>query len=109
MRGTDGSIKLKWPKRPLIRVGDGKGVGMTDRNEFDFEGVAAPSEAADTLNRIAEGIRAHSLALSLGEEQITVHPAGDLSLEIEAREKKGKAKIKIAIAWKLPKADGDDE
>lgn len=82
---------------------------MADRNEFDFEGVATPSEAADTLTRIAEGIRAHSLALSLGEEQITVYPAGDLSLEIEAREKKGKAKIEIAIAWKQPKAAADDE
>ncbi|PYO01208.1 MAG: hypothetical protein DMD91_08440 [Candidatus Rokuibacteriota bacterium] len=82
---------------------------MGERNEFEFEGMSTPSEAADTLNRIADGIRARSLALSLGDDALTVHPAGDLSLEIEAREKKGKAKIEIAIAWKQPKADDEDE
>ena len=82
---------------------------MGDSREFEFEGAATPSEAADALNRIADGIRARSLSLSMGEEAITVFPEGDLSLEIEASEKKGKAKIEIAIAWKQPKADDEDE
>jgi amphi-Trp domain-containing protein len=82
---------------------------MGDRQEFEFEGSATPAEAADALNRIAEGIRARSLSLSMGEEEITVWPAGDLSMEIEASEKKGKAKIEIAIAWKHGKGDDDDD
>ena len=72
---------------------------MGDKREFEFEGAATPSEAADALNRIADGIRARSLSLSMGEETILVFPEGDLSLEIEASEKKGKARIEIAIAW----------
>jgi amphi-Trp domain-containing protein len=43
----------------------------------------------------------------MGEDEITVYPDGDLSLEIEAREKKGKAKIEIAIAWKHAKGEDD--
>jgi amphi-Trp domain-containing protein len=82
---------------------------MGDRREFEFEGAATPSEAADALNRIAEGIRARSLSLSMGEEAITVFPDGELSLEIEASEKKGKAKIEIAIAWKRGPDDEDDD
>jgi amphi-Trp domain-containing protein len=82
---------------------------MGDSREFDFEGVATPAEAADALNRIADGLRARSLALSMGEEEITVHPDGDLSMEIEASEKKGKAKIEIAIAWKRAAEDHDDD
>jgi len=82
---------------------------MGDSREFEFEGAATPSEAADALNRIAEGIRARSLSLSMGEEAITVFPEGDLSLEIEASEKKGKAKIEIAIAWKHQRDDEDDD
>ena len=39
---------------------------MADSREFEFEGAATPSEAADALNRIAEGIRARSLSLSMG-------------------------------------------
>ena len=84
-----------------------KEIVMGDRGTFEFEGAASPSEAADTLTRIADGIRARALSLSMGEEQITVYPEGDLALEIEAKEKKGKAKIEIAIAWK--NAHGDDE
>jgi amphi-Trp domain-containing protein len=82
---------------------------MGDKQEFEFEGSASPAEAADALNRIAEGIRARSLSLSLGEDEITVFPAGDLSMEIEASEKKGKAKIEIAIAWKHAKGAGEDD
>jgi amphi-Trp domain-containing protein len=82
---------------------------MSETREFEFEGAATPSEAADALNRIAEGIRARSLSLSMGEEAITVFPEGDLSLEIEASEKKGKAKIEIAIAWKHERDDEDDD
>jgi amphi-Trp domain-containing protein len=82
---------------------------MADKQAFEFEGSASPAEAADTLDRIAEGIRARSLWLSMGDEEITVYPTGDLSMEIEASEKKGKAKIEIAIAWKQAKDDEDDE
>lgn len=86
---------------------------MGDSREFEFEGAATPSEAADALNRIADGIRARSLSLSMGDEEITVYPDGDLAMEIEASEKKGKAKIEIAIAWKRAKderaKDEDDE
>jgi amphi-Trp domain-containing protein len=84
-----------------------EGDRMGDRSEFEFEGAASPSEAADTLSRIAEGIRARALSLSMGDDEITVYPDGDLSLEIEAKEKKGKAKIEIAIAWKHAKDDDD--
>ena len=82
---------------------------MAGSREFEFEGAATPSEAADALNRIADGIRARSLSLSMGDEEITVYPDGDLAMEIEASEKKGKAKIEIAIAWKRAEDDDDDD
>ena len=82
---------------------------MADKQAFEFEGSASPAEAAEALERIAEGIRARALSLSLGEDEITVFPTGDLAMEIEASEKKGKAKIEIAIAWKQAKGDGDDD
>ena len=43
------------------------------------------------------------------DEEITVFPDNDLSLEIEASEKKGKAKIEIAIAWKHGGRDAEDD
>jgi amphi-Trp domain-containing protein len=82
---------------------------MGDSREFEFAGSATPSEAAETLARIGEGIRARALSLSLGEDEITILPDGDLSLEIEASEKRGKSKIEIAIAWKYPKGGPPDD
>ena len=82
---------------------------MGDGNAFEFEGAASPAEAADTLTRIAEGIRARALSLSMGGEEITVYPDGDLALEIEAKDRKGKTKIEIAIAWRQAKDAGDDD
>jgi amphi-Trp domain-containing protein len=82
---------------------------MSKRSSFEFEGAATPTEAADVLNRIADGLRAGSLSLSMGEDSIAVFPDGDLALEIEASEKGGKAKIEIAVMWKHPKIDHEDE
>jgi amphi-Trp domain-containing protein len=85
---------------------------MGDKKGFEFEGSATPAEAAEFLTRIAEGIRARALSLSMGDEEVTVFPDGDLSLEIEAREKRNKARIEVAIAWKRVTAedgDGEDE
>jgi amphi-Trp domain-containing protein len=82
---------------------------MAKRNAFEFEGAATPAEAADVLNRIADGLRAGALSLSMGEEAIAVFPDGDLALEIEASEKQGKAKIEIAVAWKHPKLEDDED
>ncbi|HVQ76241.1 MAG TPA: amphi-Trp domain-containing protein [Candidatus Binatia bacterium] len=81
---------------------------MGESKGFEFEGAATPAEAAEVLTRIAEGIRARALSLSLGEESLTVFPGADLSLEIEAREKKDKARIEVSIAWRRVAAEGDD-
>lgn len=80
---------------------------MAERKDFEFDGLATPTEAAEILGRIADGIRARSLSLAMGDEGIAVFPDGDLSLEIEASERRDKAKIEIAVAWKHPKNDGD--
>jgi len=80
---------------------------MGDSRAFEFEGAASPSEAGDMLARLAAGIRARALSVSMGAERITVHPAGALSLEVEASEKKGKARIEIAIAWRRSAADAE--
>ena len=71
-----------------------------ERKELEFEGAASPGEVADILCRLADGIRARALSVSLGDDEVTLYPDGDLSLEIEAVEKKSKAKIEIAIAWR---------
>jgi amphi-Trp domain-containing protein len=73
---------------------------MGDSRELEFSGTATMAEAAETLARLAEGLRAGGLSVSLGEDEITVLPTGDLSLEIEASERRGKGKLEVVITWR---------
>ena len=63
---------------------------MPERREFEFEGGASPAEAAEALCRIADGIRARALWVSLGEEEITVYPDGDLRSTSRRRRRRAK-------------------
>ena len=71
---------------------------MSADQAFEFEGVATPSEAADTLARIAEGIRARSLSLTAGDEEITIFPDGHLMVQIGAKRTKANGTIDIGVA-----------
>ena len=82
---------------------------MSDGRTFEFEGGASAAEAADILKRIADGLRSGNLSLSLGGDAVTVLPQGDLALDIEATEKKEKAKIEITVAWTNAGGDDDDD
>jgi amphi-Trp domain-containing protein len=75
----------------------------TDPDALEFCGPATPAEAAESLTRLAEGIRTGGLSVSLGEDEITVLPVGDLSLEIDASERKGKDTLEVLITWQVPK------
>jgi amphi-Trp domain-containing protein len=89
------------PRAPGRRPGR-----LPPRREFEFEGIATPADAAETLSRLAEGIRTGALRVGAGDRAITVFPEPHLALEIEARERKGKSRIEIAIAWKRDLDDG---
>jgi amphi-Trp domain-containing protein len=81
---------------------------MSEARTFEFEGMATPSEAADVLRRIADGIRRGNFSLSMGGEPVAVFPEGELGLDIEASEKKDKSRIEIAVAWTRTE-DHDEE
>jgi amphi-Trp domain-containing protein len=78
---------------------------MGDSRELEFSGTATTAEAAETLARLAEGLRAGGLSVSLGEDEIVVLPGGDLSLEIDASERKGKGKLEVVITWRTAPRD----
>jgi amphi-Trp domain-containing protein len=115
-RASVAVVRVRWAKRPLIKAGGsdpGAGQhadprlsahkGSDPTGELEFCGPATPVEAAEALARLAEGIRAGGLSVSLGEDEIAVLPAGDLSLEIDASERKGKGELEVVVTWRSGK------
>jgi amphi-Trp domain-containing protein len=98
-RASAVAVRVRWARRPLVRA-CGQTRKGSDPGELEFCDNATPAEAADTLSRVAEGIGAGGLSVSLGEDEITVLPVGDLSLEIDAIERKGKGQLDVAITWR---------
>ena len=80
---------------------------MAESREFVFEAVASRAEAADVLRRVADGLRAGGLSLTMGDESIRVAPEGEVSMDVEARQKRTKSTIEISISWKRPRADDE--
>jgi amphi-Trp domain-containing protein len=100
-RASVAVVRVRWAKRPLIRAGGAEGSDPT--GELEFCGPATPVEAAEALARLAEGIRAGGLSVSLGEDEVSVLPAGDLSLEIDASERRGKGELEVVVTWQSGK------
>jgi len=78
---------------------------VEDAREFEFEAVGSPKEIADLLGHVADGLRAKVLHVTRGADEVTVHPHGDISLEIAAHDRKGKTRLEIVLAWRPTKAD----
>jgi amphi-Trp domain-containing protein len=72
---------------------------VADRDELAFEGRLSPAEVADTLTRLAAGMRAGAFTVSLGPHEVTVAPGGGLHLRIDVVEKRVKTRIEITLAW----------
>jgi amphi-Trp domain-containing protein len=78
---------------------------MGDVREFAFDGAVTGDELADMMVRLAAGIRAGGLSISMGDEELTVFPRGDLELAVAARSKKDKHRLGIAIGWRQARDD----
>ena len=78
---------------------------MEDAREFEFEAMATPTEIAELLGHIADGFRSKVLHVARGADEVTVHPHGDISMEIAARDRKGKTRLEIVLAWRPTETD----
>ena len=78
---------------------------MEDGKEFEFEAMASPADISRVLTDLADGFRSKVLHVSWGAEDVTVHPHGDIALQIEAHEHKGETQLEITVTWR-PSAGG---
>jgi amphi-Trp domain-containing protein len=75
---------------------------MRENGKFEFTATLEPSQAADYLSRIADGLRRGVIGLSSDGRTIRLEPGGMVSVEIVAESKPEKAKgsLGLEISWK---------
>ena len=74
-----------------------------------FRGRARRDAAAFYLSELAKGVLSGEVSVGSGEQHTALATSEFVLLEIEASEKKGKAKIEIAIAWRHGGDNEDDD
>lgn len=72
--------------------------------EFEFAGQVAAEQAAEYLDRIAEGIRAGHVGLGAGGERVDLSFGELVKLEVEAESDGRKGNISLDISWKPAEA-----
>lgn len=69
--------------------------------DMDKEYSLSPERAAAMLEDIAMGLRNGEVVFDDGENSLVFKAGSSLDMEIEAKEKRGKSRIKIEMFWRV--------
>lgn len=70
------------------------------KTSVDFEGTLPLAEAIKHLEHLLEGLREGTVRLSRGVESISLTPAKQVDVEIEARQKDDKERLSFELKWR---------
>ena len=70
------------------------------KNEVSIKSKLEADAAASMLSDLASRFKEGKVVIQKGSSYVTLRPVGQIELEIEAVEKKGKQKIEIQLSWK---------
>ncbi len=76
---------------------------MSSSDKIEFAATIEAHEAAEYLTRIAEGLIAGTLGLTVGDQQVQLRPGDAVKFELEASGKAGddRGSLAIDISWKI--------
>lgn len=70
------------------------------KNEVTIKCKQEADATASMLSDLASSFKNGKVVIQKGPSFVTLRPAGQIEVEIEAVEKKGKQKIEIQLSWK---------
>jgi amphi-Trp domain-containing protein len=83
------------------RVNSGGPSNMTgeDKRTVSFEGAVSIDDAIAYLKSLQAALKKGTVYVQNGTEVVQLAPAGEVSMEVEARSKKEKQSIKFSLRW----------
>ncbi|OGG94703.1 MAG: hypothetical protein A2508_01920 [Candidatus Lambdaproteobacteria bacterium RIFOXYD12_FULL_49_8] len=73
---------------------------MSKSNEFQFLSLVDQETIIKYLEALLDGFKSGHINLKAKEEAIILDPEGLMKLEIEAKNKGGRAKVQFKVSWK---------
>jgi amphi-Trp domain-containing protein len=70
------------------------------KNKVEFAGLISLPRLIEYLEELKAGFEAGRAALQLGPQYVQLRPGAILKVEVEAKEKEGKAKFQLEVSWK---------
>ncbi len=81
------------------------------KNEVNVKCKMEAEAVANLLSDMVKNFREGKVVIQKGSSFVTLKPVGQIEVELEAAEKKGKQKIEIQLSWKeeiLPEQTEDE-
>ena len=72
---------------------------MGEKNKVVVEGALELKEVVTYLENLVGTLKAGSVRIQQGLDQVTLKPTAIVDLKIEASEKEGKEKLSIKVSW----------
>jgi amphi-Trp domain-containing protein len=79
------------------------------KNEVKVKGTMDVKAVAAILEDMVRSFKEGTVCIESGKEFVTLKPAGNIDLEVEAAEKKGKQKLVIEMGWREPVPEPEAE
>ena len=71
-----------------------------EAKDFKYSDRMKSNDAADYLQKLAEGIRSGNLTLQGQGHTITIVPRDHVKLEVRATQKQGRGELELEVSWK---------
>jgi amphi-Trp domain-containing protein len=83
---------------------------MGDNAKFEFTATLGPTQAADYLSKVADGLRRGVIGLSAAGRSIRLEPGSLVTVEIAAESKpeKSKGSFALELSWKAREQTSTD-
>ncbi|MBI4667182.1 MAG: amphi-Trp domain-containing protein [Nitrospinae bacterium] len=73
---------------------------MSKENEFNYDAELHKDAVVRYLGALVEGFGSGKLTMGSKDRQLSMEPAGLIKVEVEAKRKDGKAKLKLSFSWR---------